>query len=107
MDLHIRDLKIGETAEIVGYESKEPAYRSRLLAMGLTKGAVLKLLKLAPFGDPVELEIRGFHLSLRKAEAEILLIRRMGHNERTESIRPPETGSRPEPIQPAVKENRS
>ena len=100
MDLHIKDLKIGETAEIVGYESKEPAYRSRLLAMGLTKGAVLKLLKLAPFGDPVELEIRGFHLSLRKAEAEILLIRR------TESPAP-ETVSRPERIQPTVKENRS
>ena len=76
-NLHIKDLKLGETAEIVGYESKEPAYRSRLLAMGLTKGTVLKLLKLAPFGDPVELEIRDFHLSLRKDEAAILRIRRV------------------------------
>ena len=75
--MQIKELNIGEQAEIVGYESRDPAYRSRLLAMGLTKGTVLKLLKLAPLGDPVELEIRGFNLSLRKNEAEVLQIRRV------------------------------
>ncbi len=43
--------------------------------MGLTKGTVLKLVKLAPLGDPVELEVRGFNLSLRKEEAEVLQVR--------------------------------
>jgi Fe2+ transport system protein FeoA len=77
--MKIKDLNIGEQAEVVGYEAADPAYRSRLLAMGLTKGTVLKLLKLAPLGDPLELEIRGFNLSLRKAEAEVLSVRRIDH----------------------------
>ena len=77
MTQQIRDLKVGDRAEIVGYEAGNPAYRSRLLAMGLTKGTVLRLLKLAPLGDPVELEIRGFNLSLRKREAEVLRVRRL------------------------------
>ncbi len=67
----IRDLQIGESAEIVGYDSKDQGYRSKLLAMGLTKGTVIKILKLAPLGDPVEIEVRGFNLSLRKAEADV------------------------------------
>lgn len=74
MSTKIKDLKVGESAEIVGYDSKNQGYRSRLLAMGLTKGAVIKLLKLAPLGDPVEVEVRGFNLSLRKAEADVLQI---------------------------------
>jgi ferrous iron transport protein A len=75
MAQQIKSLAIGESAEIVGYRAGNPAYRSRLLSMGLTKGTVLRLVKLAPLGDPVELEVRGFNLSLRKAEAEILEIR--------------------------------
>lgn len=75
MAQQIKSLGIGERAEIVGYESGNPAYRSRLLSMGLTKGTVLKLVKLAPLGDPVELEVRGFNLSLRKEEADMLQIR--------------------------------
>ena len=70
----IKDLRIGESAEIVGYDSTDPRYRSRLLSMGLTKGTVIKLLKLAPLGDPVEIEVKGFNLSLRKAEADVLQI---------------------------------
>lgn len=72
--MHIKDLEIGEYAKVVGYESKNSAYRSRLLAMGLTKGITIKLIKVAPFGDPIELEVRGFNLSVRKDEAEILQV---------------------------------
>jgi len=74
MPTKIRDLRIGESAKITGYESKDPGYRSKLLAMGLTKGTVIRLLKLAPLGDPVEIEVKGFNLSLRKAEADVLRI---------------------------------
>ncbi len=74
MAAKIKDLRIGESAEIVGYDSTDPRYRSRLLAMGLTKGTVIKLLKLAPLGDPVKIEVKGFNLSLRKAEAGVLQI---------------------------------
>jgi ferrous iron transport protein A len=79
--MRIKDLRIGEQAEIVGYEAASQAYRSRLLAMGLTKGTVLKLVKLAPLGDPLQLEVRGFNLSLRKNEAEVLSVRRLDGKE--------------------------
>ncbi|WP_132012357.1 FeoA family protein [Hydrogenispora ethanolica] len=72
----LKDLSPGDVAEVVGYEGADPAYRSKLLAMGLTKGIEVKLLKIAPLGDPVEVMVRGYNLSLRKAEADILKIRR-------------------------------
>ena len=71
------DLKPGDTAEIIGYEEGVKSYRSKLLAMGLTKGSAIKLLKIAPLGDPVEIELRGFSLSLRRDEAAVLHLRRV------------------------------
>lgn len=79
MDLKVKDLKPGESAEITGYEGKDTLYRGKLLSMGLTRGTVFVLRKVAPLGDPVEIEVRGFNLSLRKAEADILKIRRKNH----------------------------
>lgn len=55
----LKDLKIGESAEVSGYENCAPAYRMKLLSMGLTKGVVFTLAKMAPLGDPVELRLRG------------------------------------------------
>ena len=72
--LKIRDLIPGQTAEIAGYEQGDPRYRSKLLSLGLTKTTRIKLLKTAPLGDPVEIEVRGFHLSLRKAEADVIIL---------------------------------
>ncbi len=72
----LKDLKPGEAGEITGYEGNDPGYRSKLLAMGLTKGTTVQVVKVAPLGDPVEVAVRGFHLSLRKAEADVLQIRR-------------------------------
>ncbi len=71
---HIRDLSPGQAARIVGYQDGNAAYKSKLLAMGLTKGAEVKLIKRAPLGDPVEVEVRGYRLSLRKDEANTLLL---------------------------------
>ena len=78
MDLviKVKELRPVESAEIVGYEGTDIIYRKKLLSMGLTKGTVFTLRKIAPLGDPVEIEVRGFYLSLRKAEADILQIRR-------------------------------
>lgn len=70
--MKLRGLGIGERAVVVGYDHADAAYRSRLLAMGLTKGTVLRLIKVAPLGDPVKVEVRGYSLSLRKAEADAL-----------------------------------
>jgi ferrous iron transport protein A len=77
MNEKLQDLSPGERAEITGYDHSEKAYREKLLTMGLTKGTVLTLKKIAPLGDPVEVSVRGFDLSLRKAEADILLLRRV------------------------------
>jgi len=74
MKKKLGQMKIGEKAKIKGYEKKGEQYREKLLSMGLTKGAEVTLLKLAPMGDPVEILIRDFKLSLRKEEAEILIL---------------------------------
>ncbi|HBE79140.1 MAG TPA: ferrous iron transport protein A [Firmicutes bacterium] len=76
MSDRLKDLKPGEIGEIIGYEGSDPVYRNKLLAMGLTKGIEVKLIKVAPLGDPVEVMVRDYNLSLRKAEADILQIRR-------------------------------
>ena len=70
----ISDLSIGDSAEVVGYEQADKSYRKKLLSMGLTRGTVFTLRKVAPLGDPVEIEVRGFSLSLRKGEAEALKV---------------------------------
>jgi ferrous iron transport protein A len=73
----LKDLSPGESTEVTGYETSEKTYREKLLSMGLTKGTVLTLQKIAPLGDPLEVTVRGFHLTLRKEEADVLKIRRV------------------------------
>jgi ferrous iron transport protein A len=77
MEEKLRDLNPGEKAEIIGYETSERSYREKLLSMGLIRGTHITLLKIAPLGDPVEINVRGFNLMLRKDEADILKIRRI------------------------------
>lgn len=74
---NFKELLIGEKAEIIGYDPAEKSYRQKLLSMGLTRGTVFALTKVAPLGDPVEIEIRGYKLSLRKNEANVLKIKKM------------------------------
>jgi ferrous iron transport protein A len=69
-------LKIGERARVSGYASGCPGYRHRLLTMGLTPGIEILVTRLAPLGDPVEVEVRGYSLSLRKNQAEMLQVQR-------------------------------
>jgi ferrous iron transport protein A len=78
---HIKDLSPGEGAKVVGYEKAEPAYKAKLLSMGLTKGVEVRLIKRAPLGDPIELEVRGYRLSLRKDEAGTLILSADGAEE--------------------------
>lgn len=74
----VRELSPGQTAKVAGYNTSDAHYRSKLLSMGLTRGTELRLVKVAPLGDPVEIEVRGYRLSLRKKEAEALLLKRNG-----------------------------
>jgi ferrous iron transport protein A len=73
--LKIKDLRTGQSAMITGYEQGDHNYKSKLLSLGLTKNTVIKLIKIAPLGDPIEIEVRGFHLSLRKDEAGVILLK--------------------------------
>ena len=71
----ITDMKVGDRAEITGYTVTQAGYRANLLALGLTRGATIQLIGVAPMGDPMRLRVRGFDLSLRKNEATILQLR--------------------------------
>jgi ferrous iron transport protein A len=69
MNLSFKDLEIGDKARIIGFESVPPSYKTKLISLGLTQGTEFLLKRCAPFGDPVEINIRGFNLTLRRAEA--------------------------------------
>ena len=71
-ELKFSDLRVGSQGRVLGFEKTEPAYRKKLMAMGLTPGVEFTVTRLAPLGDPVEIRLRGFSLTLRKAEAQAL-----------------------------------
>ena len=66
-------LKVGERATIVGIHG-QGAVKRRLMDMGLTKGTVIFIRKVAPLADPIEINVRGYELTLRKSEAELILV---------------------------------
>ena len=67
----LKDVKVGETAVVVRLHG-EGAVKRRIMDMGLTKGAAIFVRKVAPLGDPMELTVRGYELSVRKADAEMI-----------------------------------
>jgi len=67
-------LKPGETARITGYASEDAGYRHQLLALGLTPGAQVAVVRFAPLGDPMQIRVRGVALFLRKADANIIRV---------------------------------
>jgi ferrous iron transport protein A len=67
----LKDVKIGGTAKVVKVHG-EGAIRRRIMDMGITKGVELYVRKVAPLGDPLEIHVRGYELSLRKADAEMI-----------------------------------
>ena len=67
----LRDVEIGGTAKVVKLHG-EGAIKKRIMDMGITKGVEIYVRKVAPLGDPVEITVRGYELSLRKADAELI-----------------------------------
>ena len=67
----LRDAKIGETVKVKKLTG-EGAVTRRIMDMGITKGIAVYVRKVAPLGDPVEVTVRGYELSLRKADAEMI-----------------------------------
>lgn len=69
---------VGDTGRVTGYSKGHKQYRSKLLAMGLIKGTEFTINRVAPLGDPIEIGLKGFSLSLRKDEARALLVEEVG-----------------------------
>ena len=69
----LRDAKVGDTVTVVKLHG-EGAVKRRIMDMGITKGVALHVRKVAPLGDPMELNVRGYELSVRKADAEMIEI---------------------------------
>lgn len=73
--MKLSELEIGSTKTISEIKIGEKKIRRRLLDMGLTPGAVVYLRKKAPLGDPIEINLRGYELTLRKKEAELVILK--------------------------------
>ena len=67
----LRDVKVGQTASVVKLHG-EGAVKRRIMDMGITKGVALHVRKVAPLGDPVEVTVRGYELSIRKGDADCI-----------------------------------
>ncbi len=67
----LRQAKIGDTVKVVKLHG-EGAVRRRIMDMGLTKGVEVHIRKVAPLGDPIEVTVRGYELSIRKADADMI-----------------------------------
>lgn len=73
----LKDLQVGDRAKVSGYLDGGGAYRRKLLSLGLTPGMELSVIRVAPMGDPVEIRVRGFALSLRRDEAATLSVEKL------------------------------
>ena len=67
----LREAKVGDTVRVVKLHG-EGAVKRRIMDMGLTKGVEVHIRKVAPLGDPIEVTVRGYELSIRKADAEMI-----------------------------------
>ena len=74
--LSLKGIKPGETVKVTKLLG-EGALKKRIMDMGITKGCVVTVRKVAPLGDPIEINVRGYELSLRKSEAENILVEKI------------------------------
>ncbi|MCP5426019.1 MAG: ferrous iron transport protein A [Gammaproteobacteria bacterium] len=77
MPVRLQEMAVGDSGRVVGYGECDKIYRKKLLSMGLTPGVEFSVTRYAPMGDPVEIQVRGFSLSLRKTEAQALLVEKV------------------------------
>ena len=69
----LKNVKVGATVKVVKLHGEGPV-RRRIMDMGITKGVTIYVRKVAPLGDPIEVHVRGYELSLRRADAEMVEI---------------------------------
>ena len=70
----LREVNVGDTVKVKKIDG-EGAVKRRIMDMGITKGVEIYVRKIAPLGDPVEITVRGYELSVRKADAEMILLK--------------------------------
>ena len=70
--MKLKEMKAGEVGIVAGFSTADPAYRQKLLRMGLTRKAEFTIVRKAPFGGPIEIEVKGSRLVLRSDEADAL-----------------------------------
>ncbi|KQC10745.1 MAG: iron transporter FeoA [Candidatus Cloacimonas sp. SDB] len=70
--MKLKEMDVGISGKIVGFSVKDRHYRQKLLRMGLVKGEFFLIIRKAPMGDPIEIKIKGYSLTLRKNEADAL-----------------------------------
>ncbi len=69
----LRDVKVGDTVKVTKIDG-EGAVKRRIMDMGITKGVEIYVRKIAPLGDPIEVTVRGYELSVRKADGEMIVV---------------------------------
>ena len=73
----LRELVAGDRARIVGLAKQGSHYRRKLLAMGLTPTTALTVVRVAPMGDPIEIQTRGCHVTLRREQASLIHVEKL------------------------------
>ena len=73
----LKDARVGETVKVLRVEGQGPI-RRRIMDLGITKGVEIYIRKVAPLGDPFELTVRGYELSLRKEDAKMVSVTKIG-----------------------------
>ncbi|KEI71824.1 FeoA family protein [Endozoicomonas elysicola] len=77
MKVTLGELKTGECGRVAAFLDAGSSYRRKLLAMGLTPGTRFTVCRVAPLGDPIQLEVRGFQLTIRRDEAAVVEVSRV------------------------------
>jgi ferrous iron transport protein A len=70
--MKLKQMKVGDVGMVAGFSTADPTYRQKLLRMGLTRSAEFTVMRKAPFGGPISIEIKGSQLVLRSDEADVL-----------------------------------
>jgi ferrous iron transport protein A len=70
--MKLKEMKVGDSGVVTGFSTADPAYRQKLLRMGLTRNAEFAVVRKAPFGGPIGIEVKGSQLVLRSDEADVL-----------------------------------
>lgn len=73
----LNQITVGQRAKVTGYREQDSLVLQRLVEMGLTRGTEVEILRFAPLGDPMEIIIRGYQLSVRRAEAALVEVEKL------------------------------